>query len=94
MVSVVVLDAYRQLRGAFESWYLSRRNHKVNSVKKYQQFLNKTQAIAGQYGVSHNVIIQNSKTSQYAWNSAPIYDTNVMSSVVSVGREFRFPLDT
>ena len=55
--------------------------------------LKKTQAIAGQDRGSHDLFILNAKTSQYACNSAPIDDTDVMRSVAAVGREFIFPLD-
>ena len=30
--------------------------------------------------------------SQYAWNSAPIDDTDIPRCVAAIGREFRFPL--
>ena len=33
------------------------------------------------------------KTSQLAWNSTPIDNTDVVRSLEAVGREFRFPLD-
>ena len=33
------------------------------------------------------------KTSQYAWNSAPIDNTDIQRSVAAVGRAFKFPLD-
>ena len=36
---------------------------------------------------------QNIKTSQYAWNSAPIDDTYILRCGATVRREFRFPLD-
>lgn len=39
------------------------------------------------------VIKQNVKTSQYAWNSAPIDGTDIPRSMAAIGREFRFPLD-
>ena len=59
-------------------------NHKVNSVKKYHRFLNIKQAIAGQDRGIHEVFIQNTNTYQYAWNSAPIDDTNVMRIIAAV----------
>ena len=37
--------------------------------------------------------IQNAKTSQYAWNSAPIDSTDIIRSMVAVGRAFRFSID-
>ena len=95
MVAVVVEDSGSRFQVAFEaickflqitSLPLSRGNHKVNSVENCHWFLNKTQAIAGKYRVSHDIFIQNSKTYKYAWNSAPIDDTNVMCSVADVAR--------
>ena len=55
--------------------------------------MNKTRAIEGQDHGSNDAFIVNAKTSQYAWNSAPINDTHKMSSVAAVGREFIYPLD-
>ena len=52
------------------------------------------QAIVGQDCGSHEVFILNTKTSQYAWNIAPIDDTDVVCSFEAVGREFKYPLDT
>ena len=74
-------------------WPLSRCNNKLDSVKNYQWFLNKTQDIAGQYRVSHDVFFQNGKTYQYAWNSSPIDGTEVVSIIEDVGRELIFSLD-
>ena len=75
-------------------WNLSRRNNKVNIIEKYHQFLSKIQAIAGKHRVSHDIFIQNAKTSQYACNSSPIDDTKLMSSIVDIGRELIFNLYT
>ena len=102
MVAVVVVDADNRFRSTFEAmckllkltfWPLSRGNHKGNSVERYHRFLNKTQTISGQDRGTHEVFHQNIKTSQYAWNSAPIDDTDIPRCVAAVGREFRFPLD-
>ena len=75
-------------------WWISRENHKGNLVKKFYQFLNKTQKITGGDWRTHSGFIQNANTSHYSWNSAPIDDTDVMRRVSAVGREFRFTLDT
>ena len=74
-------------------WTLACVNNKGNSVENYHLFLNKTQAITGQYFGSHDVFIQNVKTSQYMWNRAPIDDTDVTHRVADVGREFIFLMD-
>ena len=73
---------------------MARDNHKVNSVGKYHQFLNKTQAIAGQYCGSRDLFLQHSKESYYACNRDPIDYTNVMRIVAAVSRELIFTLDT
>ena len=75
-------------------WQISRRNHKGNSVGKYHHFKKKTQVISGQDRGSHTVFIQNTKTSQYAWNGAPIDDTDVMHRFSELGREFQFWINT
>ena len=43
---------------------------------------------------NHDLLIQNTKISQYAWNSAPNDNTNVISRGAAVGQEFRFNMDT
>ena len=100
--AIVVVDDGSNFKGSFESmckalgttfWALSRGNHKGNSAERYHRFLNKTQAINGNDRGTHKIFIQNAKTSQYAWNSAPIDGTDVTRSMAAIGREFRFPLD-
>ena len=100
--AIVVVDDGSSFKGAFKTmceqlkitfWALSRGNHKGLSVERYHRYLNKTQAIVGNDRGTHKTFIQNAKTSQYAWNSAPIDNTDIVRSLVAVGREFRFPLD-
>ena len=74
-------------------WALSRGNHKGMSVEHYHRFLNKTQAIMGNDKNTHLTYLQNANTSQYAWNGAPIDNTDIPRSLVAIGRELRFPLD-
>ena len=102
MVAVVVVDADSKFLGMFEEmckafgfkfWALSRGNHKGNGVEKYHRFLNKTQTIVGQERGTHLSFIENCKTSQYAWNSAPIDDTDTPRSLAAVGCHFKFPMD-
>ena len=73
--------------------FLEQENHKGLLVEQYHRYLNKNQTIAGQDCGTHLSILQNSKTSQYAWNSAPINNTDVPHSLAAVGREFRFQFD-
>ena len=102
IVAVVVVDADSKFLGTFKDmcsilkiqfWPLARGNHKGNSVERYHRFLNKTQAIIGQDRGTHSSFRQNMKTSQYAWNSAPIDDTDIPRCLPAVGRIFKFPMD-
>ena len=102
MVAVVVVDADSKFLDLFKAmcvaldivfWPLARGNHKGLSVERYHRFLNKTQAIAGAECGTHLSFQENYKTSQYAWNSSPIDDTDIPRSVAAVGRHFKFPMD-
>ena len=74
-------------------WPLARGNHKGLLVERYHSYLNKTQIISGQDRGTHLSIVQNSKTSQYAWNSVPIDNTDVPRILAAVGHELQFPFD-
>ena len=102
MCAVIVIDYDSTFKGTFQKmcdplkiiyWWISRGNYKGNSVKKFHQFLNKTQNITGGDQGTHGGFIRNAKTSQYAWNNSPIYDTDISWRLTEIGREFIFPLD-
>ena len=102
MVAVVVVDADSKFKGVFEElcdilkityWPLARGNHKGLGVERYHRFLNKVQTIVGNDRGTHQSIHTNLKTSQYAWNSAPIDNTDIQRCVAAIGREFKFPMD-
>ena len=99
MVTVVVVDTDSKFLYFFKDMCkrldisvcpLSRGNHKGMSVERYHRFLNKTQTINGEDRGLYHTFIENSKTSQYAWNSAPIDNTNILRCVAVVGRHFKF----
>ena len=99
---MVVVDADSRFRSTFEvmctllkliCWPLLCGNHKEDSVERYHRFINKTQTFSGQDRWTHEVFRHNIKTSQYAWNSAPIDNTDIPRCVATIRREFRSPLD-
>ena len=55
------------------------------SVEKCHRFLKTMQAIAGEERCAYEVFLKNAKTSQYAWNSAPIDGTDILRSVAAIG---------
>ena len=71
IVAILVDGAVSQFKNVFKDlcvslgiiyWPLARGNHKYIFVEKYHCFLNKNQAIAGQYRGTHDVHNQNKKT--------------------------------
>lgn len=102
MCAVVVVDAGSSFRGIFEEmctllgitfWILARGNHKGNGAERYHRYLNKVQTIEGSNVGTNTNFMRIAKTTQYAWNSAPIDGTDIVRSMAAVGRDFRFPLD-
>ena len=96
MCSVVVIEDGSTFKGVFILmckhlkilyWCISRGNHLDNSVERYHRLLNKTQAIAGTDRGTNQVILQNAKIIQYAWNSSPIDNTYISRSLAAVRRE-------
>ena len=71
----------------------ARGNHKAVSVKRFFRYLNKAVAIAANDRNTNQVFVETSHCAAYAWNSSCIDGTNIIRSVVAVGREFKFPLD-
>ena len=68
-----------------QPWPLAQGNHKVLSVEKYHIFLNKSQTIVGQDRGTHLSFLNNAKTSQYDFNSAPKDNTDILRIFEAVG---------
>ena len=60
---------------------------------KIPQVFYKNQTSVGQERGTHLSFIENYKTSQYAWNSAPIDDTDIPRSLAAVDLHFKLPMD-
>jgi hypothetical protein len=99
---MVVVDAGSNFLSVFEAMcdVLSirfhaavKRNHKAVSVECYFRFLNKAVAIAVNDRDDPTVWVPACMTADYAWNSGPIDDTDILRSVAAVGRPFLFPND-
>ena len=95
MVPILFVDSHSWFKSVFKDicaalgiiyWPLARGNHKGMSIEKYHRFLKKTQAILGQDRGAHELFLKNAKTSQYAWNSAPIDGTDILKKIAAVGR--------
>ena len=102
MVAVTVVDVNSLFLKDFEKICtilcihfcpLYRDKHKGNNTERSHRFLNKTQTIGGNDRGTQKCFLKNAKTTQFAWNSAPMDNTNITRSVPTVGRDFKFPLD-
>jgi hypothetical protein len=71
----------------------ARGNHKAVGVEHFHQFLNKAVAIAANDRGTNTVCVEAAHTAAYAWNSSPIDGTDIIRSVPTVGRPFRFPFN-
>ena len=100
--AVIVINSVSNFKGTFQTickaleityWCISRVNHKGKNVENFHRFWNKTQTITGSDRGTHAGFIQNEKTSQYAWTSAPIDDTDISQRLAEIGRYFLLPLD-
>ena len=58
---------------------LAKRNHKGISVEHFHRFLNKSVTIAVEKRGTNDIFVPASIASAYAWNSASIDDTDIIS---------------
>jgi hypothetical protein len=71
----------------------SRGNHKAVSAERFFRYLNKAVTIASSDRGTHLVWIEASMIATPAWNCSPIDGADVVHSVPTMGREFKFPFD-
>ena len=72
---------------------LAKRNHKGLTVEHFYRLLNKSVTIAAEDRGTNNIFVPAGIAAGYAWNSAPIDDTNIFRSIPTIGRELHFPID-
>ena len=72
---------------------LSKGNHKGQLVERFNKYLNKAVKIALNDRSDNKSWVEAALLSIYAWNSAPITNTDIVRSVVAFGRHFPFPID-
>ena len=99
---LVVLDDGSSFKGAFIAMYdalnlnydvLAKRNHKGITVEHFHRFLKKNVTIATEDRGTNDIFVPVGIATGYAWNSAPIDDTDILRSIPAIGRELHFPLD-
>jgi hypothetical protein len=100
---VVYVDADGKFAGLFKAVLtkllipviaVSRENHKAVRNERFHRYLNHIQRINTANAGNLNNWAQGIHFAFYGWNSSPIDGTDIQRSVVSIGREFPFPVDT
>ena len=102
MCHLVVIDDGAPFKGSFVSMFqalnlnydvLAKRNHKGLSVGNFHHFLNKSVTIAANERGTNDIFVPASIAAAYAWNSAPIDDTDIIRSIPVIGRALNFLFD-
>ena len=71
----------------------SGRNHDAIMVERFNNFFNKGLNIFCSERDTTRYFVQGTHMLAYAWNSAPVTETDISCSLIVVGREYQFPLD-
>ena len=100
MLSHCIVQRY-SFKGAFVAMCQSlklnyeisaKRNHKGLSVEHFHRFLNKSVTIAAEDCGTIDIFVPAGIAAGYTWNSAPIDGTDILRSILAIGRELHFPL--
>ena len=98
----VVVDADSKFRGMFKKTmqmlhlnvhWTSGNNHDSILVERFNLYLNKGLKILCTERSTTRSYVEAAQLLTYAWNSAPMAETDISHSLVAVGREFSFPID-
>ena len=72
---------------------LAKRNDKGLSVEYFHRFLSQSVTIAAEERSTNNIFFPAGIATRYAQNSAPIDGTDILRSILAIGRDLHFPLD-
>jgi hypothetical protein len=98
----IVVDADSKFKGIFRETmkmlqinihWASGNNHDSILVERFNAYLNKGLKILCTERSTTRNFVESSQLLAYAWNSAPMAETDISRSLVAVGREFAFPID-
>eukprot|EP00978_Attheya_sp_CCMP212_P042462 scaffold259032_cov47-Attheya_sp.AAC.1 len=72
---------------------VARGNHNAIFVELFNIFLNSGLRVFNNDRDTNRVFVEGAMTLCYAWNSCPVTTTDLSRSLLTVGREFQFPID-
>jgi hypothetical protein len=71
----------------------ARGHHDAILVEQFNCFLNAGLRVFNNARESNRVFVEGAQTLTYAWNLCPVIGTDLSRSLLTVGREFHFPID-
>jgi hypothetical protein len=99
---LVITDPDSKFKGNFKEAFLilkiqhhlsTRGNHNAILVERFNRYLNSGLRVFNNDRDTNRVFLEGAQTLTYAWNSCPVLGTDLSRSLLTVGREFRFPID-
>ena len=73
---------------------LTKRNHKGFNIEHVHPFLNKSVTIIAEERGTNDIFVPVNIAAGYAWNNTPIDGTDILCSILAIGRKLHFPIDT
>jgi hypothetical protein len=68
-------------------------NHNAMLVERFNKFLNAGLRVFNNDRDTNKVFVEGAETLTYAWNFCPVLGTDLSRSLLTVGREYHFPID-
>jgi hypothetical protein len=99
---LVITDPDSKFKGIFKEAFSilkiqhhlsARRNHNAILVERFNRYWNSGLRVFNNDRDTNRVFLEGAQTLTYAWNSCPVLGTDLSRSLLTVGREFRFPID-
>jgi hypothetical protein len=99
---VVITDPDSKFKGNFKEAFATlkiqhhlsaRGNHNAILVERFNRYLNAGLRVFNNDRATNRVFLEGTQTLTYAWNSCPVLGTDLSRSLLTVGREFHFPID-
>jgi hypothetical protein len=97
----VITNPDSKFKGQFKEAFLvlkihhhlsARGHHDAILAERFNQFLNAGLRVFNNDRETNRVFLEGAQTLTYAWNSCPVHGTDLSRSLLTVGREFHFPI--
>jgi HKD family nuclease len=102
LANSVITDPDSKFKGEFKEAFetlkihhhlSARGHHDAILVERFNRFLNAGLRVFNNDRETNRVFVEGAYTLTYAWNSCPVIGTDLSRSLLTVGREFHFPID-